>query len=503
MELKFNKIDNSIEKRILTGCLVSKEFLDKVHKVVTLEYIESNQIRKIIHWSLEYYKTYDQAPGEHILDILRTKSKKLKDEDKEMINDLIKDILTGYTEGNFNNDYVVDQTFSYFKSRELSIISSNIQYHISRGEVTEAEREVETYHKLTKPTLEINGFIHSDESLQNTFGYEDDDNLFSLSKDLGKFLGPFQREWLVGISAPFKRGKTWMLSEFTKIASLSGLKVASFNLEMSLRNMRKRTYMTLTGASEEFGPTIFPCLDCAKNQDNSCRLRERTNKHRIPEVYSADARYRPCIACIEKERSEFDLRVYQEVIDVPRLDFGLVKERIEALKKLGKADVWVECMPRFSASIGDIEHKLDNLESIHNFIPDVLLIDYADILKSDDPTLKGVEKEDEIWMALARIASERKILVVVPTQLNKESLDAKQIKTSHTAKWVGKLGHVDVMLALNQTKAEKELGLMRVSILEHRHKEFLENDNCYVLQKYKVGQAHLDSYWPKKNATFL
>jgi len=502
VELKFNKLDNSIEKRILTGCLVSKEFLDKVHAAVTLEYIESNQIRKIIGWTLSYYKTYDKAPGEHIVDIFKANSKRLKDEEKEMISDLIKDILTGYTEGNFNNDYVVDQAFSYFKSRELSIISSNIQYYIDKGDIADAEKEIEAYKKITKPTLEVNGFIHSEEAIWDTFGYEEDEFL-SMSKDLGRFLGPFQREWLVGISAPFKKGKTWILGEFTKIAALSGLKVVSFNLEMSLRNMRKRTYMSLTGASDDFGPTLFPCFDCEKNQDNSCRLDVRTNHVRMPEYPTNKSKYKPCTACMKPNNKDFSLKVYQEIIDVPRLDYGLVKEQMEALKKIGKANIWIECMPRFSASMGDIERKLDNLEMMHNFIPDVLLIDYADILKSDDPDMKGIEKEDEIWMSLAKIASERKILVVAPTQLNKESLNAKQIKSSHTAKWVGKLGHVDAMLALNQTEAEKDIGLMRISIIEHRHKKFLETDNCYILQKYEAGQAHLDSYWPGSNSTLV
>ena len=193
------------------------------------------------------------------------------------------------------------------------------------------------------------------------------------------------------------------------------------------------------------------------------------------------------------------MAVWSEIIDVPKLDYFLVTEKMKALNKLGKASIWLECMPRFSASVEDIERKLDNLESIHNFVPDVLIIDYADILKSNDPDLKGVEKEDDVWMSLARISSYRKMLVVVPTQLNKESLDAKQIKTKHTAKWIGKLGHVDAMFALNQTPPEKELGLMRISILEHRHKDFNETENCYVLQKYSSGQAHLDSYWKERN----
>lgn len=479
--------------------IVSKEFMDKIHKAYNHEYIESSYIRKAIKWIMDYYVQYKDVPGDSIKDIYIANKKKLKEEEFEILGILIDDILTGYTEGSFNNEYITDQALNFFKTRELSITANNIRYHIDRGEIVEAEREVETYTRITKPNLEINGFITSEESIGQTFDNEEDNNLLSLPKSLGKFMGAFQREWLVGISAPFKKGKTWLLGEFTKAAALSGLKVASFNLEMSLTNMRKRTYMSLTGASEVSGQTVFPCFDCAKNQSDTCNKDERLNRVRIPNSFTTRTKYRPCTSCRDEDTDDFEMAVWSEIIDVPKLDYFLVTEKMKALNKLGKASIWLECMPRFSASVEDIERKLDNLESIHNFVPDVLIIDYADILKSNDPDLKGVEKEDDVWMSLARISSYRKMLVVVPTQLNKESLDAKQIKTKHTAKWIGKLGHVDAMFALNQTPPEKELGLMRISILEHRHKDFNETENCYVLQKYSSGQAHLDSYWKERN----
>ena len=500
MEFKRININSSLEKRILTGMIVSKEFMDKVHKAYNHEYIESNYIRKTIKWVMDYYTQYNDVPGESIKDIFIANKKKLKEEEFEILDTLIDDILTGYTEGSFNNDYITDQALNFFKTRELSITANNIRYYLDRGEIVEAEREIETYTRITKPNLEINGFIASEDAMNQTFENEDEISLLNLPKSLGKFMGTFQREWLVGISAPFKKGKTFLLGEFTKAAALSGLKVASFNLEMSLRNMRKRTYMSLTGASEVEGRTIFPCFDCARNQSDSCNKEERMNRVRIPSAFSAKTKYKPCTYCKDMDMDDYEMAIWQEIIDVPKLNYYLVKERITALKKLGKASVWLECMPRFSASVEDIERKLDNLESIHNFVPDVLLIDYADILKSNDPGLKGVEKEDDVWMSLARIASARKMLVVVPTQLNKDSLDAKQIKTSHTAKWVGKLGHVDAMFALNQTPPEKELGLMRISILEHRHKDFNETENCYVLQKFSSGQAALDSYWKDRKS---
>jgi hypothetical protein len=126
-------------------------------------------------------------------------------------------------------------------------------------------------------------------------------------------------------------------------------------------------------------------------------------------------------------------------------------------------------------------------------MPDIILIDYADILKPETSALAGVEKEDRTWIALAQLAAERSNVVVTPTQLTKEALDANIIKQKHTARWVGKLGHVDAMYAISRTEKDQNYGVMRVNCLAHRHKEFNPNEQVLVLQSYNSGVVVLDS----------
>jgi intein/homing endonuclease len=290
---------------------------------------------------------------------------------------------------------------------------------------------------------------------------------------------------------------TFLLADMAAVAALSGLRVVFFSLEMSMNEMRTRIYKRMTGASEEYGSVMFPCFDCKKNKDNSCQKDERVNQMKCPGTFSPASKYRPCSICKDtfEDKDDFELGFWNEIIDVPNFDYPTVQHKIGLLKKEGKANIWLKSKPRFSASIEDLENDLDNLEYVHGFIPDVIVIDYADILQADNKDVSGVQKEDEVWMCLARMASKKKALVLTATQLNKDSLTAKQITTAHTAKWIGKLGHVDAMFALNQTPEEKAMGMVRVSILEHRHKHFIQTQNCYVLQKFSVGCFHLDSYF--------
>ena len=130
---------------------------------------------------------------------------------------------------------------------------------------------------------------------------------------------------------------------------------------------------------------------------------------------------------------------------------------------------------------------------------DVIVIDYADILKPEDgsPTT-GYEKHDQTWMSLAGLAGERNALVVTATQVNAKGQSAATLNTEHSAQWVGKNAHVDAMFSVNQTEVEKEIGVMRVGIDQHRHQDFNKKATCTILQQINLAQPLLDSMITKK-----
>jgi hypothetical protein len=54
------------------------------------------------------------------------------------------------------------------------------------------------------------------------------------------------------------------------------------------------------------------------------------------------------------------------------------------------------------------------------------------------------------------------------------------------------------MIALNQTKEEKQQQVMRLSVLANRNEEFHTEDELTVLYNYAIGKAYLDSRWKKQ-----
>jgi hypothetical protein len=214
--------------------------------------------------------------------------------------------------------------------------------------------------------------------------------------------------------------------------------------------------------------------------------------------------YRPCTICRGNpdRRNEYVPAFWFEEIthtdakkkyELPLWNRQTVRKKVAAFKKNFSHKIRIKTYPRFSANIHDIERDLDILQQTDEFVPDIIVIDYADILKPEQEGQSGVDKEDLTWMRLSQLAGSRHALVVTATQLRKSALNAPQVKQSDTALWVGKLGHVDCMLSLNQTEKEKKERVLRVGMMVHRYEEFSEESSCYILQKLRRGQVNLDS----------
>lgn len=493
------RIDTDIERRILTGLIVSKKFLNQVVDVIDYDYFENRWVKLVAQWCINYFKHEGTAPGNHVNDILITKKKRLKDDEIDLIETLLQDAATDYrNREKFNVEYMVEQALGYFKKRHLAIISANINTYLSEGEVQKAETEVLGYKKIAKKLHDwVNPFDRS--SLVDIL-YEEDSEFFTMPYHLGDFLGSFDRSWLVGISAPFKRGKTWFAQEFALQGLQLGLKVAFFSLEMTKKDMVKRIVKRLIPGFEK-SHYLYPIFDCKYNLTGECEAKRRENTVTIVNEESEmmsyseakDMGYKPCTFCRGKKNlnRNFEPAQYYAEINFPK-EQNVFKE-IASFNRIYGKKFKLKIYPKFSANVADIKHELDNFEASDGFIPDMIIIDHADCLKPEDDRKQGIEKEDETWMTLAQLAGERRVLTIVPTQVTKEALNAAMTEQKHTARWVGKLGHVDVMLAMSQNEFEKKRGVMRISKMMHRHHEYNQKDSVAILQNLDAGQFHLDS----------
>ena len=486
------KVTVRTEKQILTGMIVSKEYMQSIYPLISLSYFKSSFIRTVAEWALSFYEQYEDIPFDNIQSIFHSEEPNLKEEDAKLISTLLTNISKKYErEKGLNIPYLTDETEKYFKQRELEITSGNLKILLERGDIEEAEHQISHFRKIQKLTSDWIDPLDNKE-IDKTFQQMDMD-FFRFPGRLGQFLGNMERGWLIGMEGAFKRGKTWFLQEFAVMGILSNLRIAFFSLEMNEQKIKERLYKRMTGGYEEGGKLQFPCFDCAKNQDDSCEMEIRTCDEPVPMDYSDNGNYVPCTECRGNGTNNYEIATWFETLEVPPFDISVVGDKLAAWQRNYNDLIRIKAYPRYSANISDIRRDLDLLEQLDGFIADIILVDYADILKPENENSVGVDKEDRTWIALSQLAAERFALTVAPTQITKSGQDADSIKMEHTAKWVGKLGHVDGMLFVHQTEEEKRAGIMNLGIKTHRHKEFNIEQTCKVLQNLKTGQPNLDS----------
>lgn len=500
MKIVARKEDGEIERTILTAMIVSSDFLTEVSNYLDSEYFENDYVRKVSEWVIDYFKNYGKAPFQHIEEIYHSQKHKIKDTERQLVETLLISISEHYKQGDeLNVDFLIDKSVIYFKQRELELTVSNINALLSRGKVNEAESLLLDFRRVGRLTSTWENPF-SEDSVYKVFE-ERKEPFLQFKGELGRFLKGFQRGWLIGITAPFKKGKTWLLQEFGILGMFNRRKVVFFSLEMTQNQMNERLYKRLTALGDkETGSILYPTFDCVLNQLNICKYEYREGKGKLinrredekPKYSDVKNRYEPCSYCRYKYPKKYEMATWYISIEKDAFDYDNVAKSIRTVNKYHKDQMRVKCYPRFSASISDLKRDLDILEKVDGFIPDIIVVDYADILKADDSQLTGTAKEDDIWMKLAGLAGERHVLVVTATQATKEAMDAPTVTHKHTAKWVGKLAHVNLMLAMSQTPAEKVEGVMRLNYIVHRHEDF--GDKCVtLLQEIKTGQVVLDS----------
>ena len=182
--------------------------------------------------------------------------------------------------------------------------------------------------------------------------------------------------------------------------------------------------------------------------------------------------------------------------EVKELRIKKIEKKATAFISMYGGNLRVKAFPRFSASMEDIANELGDLEYSEDFIPDVIVIDYLDILSPGNSRLEGRDKVDNTWKIAARIAGEKNCLVITADQSDAVGRSQRSLDDSNFSEDKRKDANLDVRIGLNQRSREKEEKVMRVNVLMHRHKSFHPKQEVMILQELSRGQTVLDSeFW--------
>ena len=501
-------MDDFIERRIVTGLIVDDTYIKEISKVWDSRFLESTTACMLCHWCLDYFNKYQQAPKKDIEGIFTARMKNLDKDHVEDIGNILSGLSHEYEREQFNSQYLLDQTYKYFQEQNLRQFADNVKGEITAGQLTEAENLASSYQSVKASQVNsINPFA-SAAKIKEVFA-ERQKPLIHFGKALGKFLNSeMTRDGFVAFMGREKIGKTWLLMEIAMRANRSGCNVAFFQAGDMTENqyiLRQCIYLTKKSHKEKYCTGVWlPVLDCIHNQTGECDKEEREsiesvfeegeerNYETLIEVSKSNPDYRICRNCKQLQGTPW-------LIQQPLTQALTWKEAYKAIKKWKKRfkkQFRLSTYANETFSISEMKAVLDTWEHQEEFIPDVIVIDYADLLTSD-PDIRGLDfrnRQNIIWQRLRALSQQKHCLVVTATQTSARAYGKKLLGMQDFSEDKRKYAHVTAMYGLNQTDKEKQIGIIRINQIVVREDDFSTSKPVHVLQRLQIGKPVLESY---------
>jgi hypothetical protein len=508
------KVDADIERQIITGMIVSERYLREVLTIYQKDLLKTPYAKTIAGWCIKYFKQYNTNPGIHIQDIFEShKRKKLDPDQADLIENFLASISKEYERAaQFNVSYLLDETEKKFKTRALTMLAEDIQAALALGDLVEAESLLVDFKIVSRPSGNGVNPLTDVEALSKSFS-SGSEVLFRLPGALGQLIGDISRADFISFVANEKRGKSWVLIDFAMRAIKHRCNVAMFQVgDMSQEQTIKRIHVYNTKGSVKFsGKKLIPVLDCYNNQTGECDLPERASdtivlkqlrtkdkkekKFKKLDYYDCPEHV-PCTFCQKEGHDTFKGAVWYREMKIEKISWKYALAEAQKLEKRYGADRFkLACFPSNSVSVQDIKNQLEIWQEFNDFIADVVLIDYADLLKPSSSRLEFRHQQNDIWSSLRGLSLEKHIALITATQASKVTFRKKSIEQDDLSEDKRKMAHVTHMFAINQTPEEKRQGIYRMATLAKREDDFDVTKEVKVLYSYAIGRSYLASYF--------
>ena len=507
MVLRQQPVYKTAEDEILTAMIASTAFMDHAMAWYRPEYF-TDYAQIIAGWVVRFFNEYRQAPGKTIQNIYTVEKENIPPALAANVATYLTNLSTEYErQTEFNLTYMLDIAQQYFKRRSYEYLFTTGRDLMRAGRVDEA---IALHDDFTGVVQATSGWENpfDPKVIQSHFMADDEAyHVLNFRGALGQLIGPLERNWLVAFMGPMKRGKSFWCEESIFAALAMQKKVAYINLEMPNRTVRTREYKRITGLPERANRVIMPQFDCYLNQTGVCNLPERKGigtlmvDNNVPK-YTPGHPWKVCIYCRENKalikqlyaRDFFAPTIWYSHVNRLGMDVKAVLREAKGVEVMYGANLRQKTYPAYSATVDDVRRDLDELIYAHKFYPDVVVLDYADILGSEQSYNQERHRLDNIWKRLKQAAGEMGCLWLTATQTNRKGMERKRLRQTDTAEDIRKMAHVDAMWGINQTEPEQERHYTRITTLASRHREPIHKE-VLVLHQLQLGLPYLDSEW--------
>lgn len=179
------------------------------------------------------------------------------------------------------------------------------------------------------------------------------------------------------------------------------------------------------------------------------------------------------VLLISLEMSEFmySKRISSQLTQIPHGDLKTyteeLKEQVQHIKKNIEGNLIVKEFPPKSVTVRHIDAYITKLKH-KGFVPDIVVIDYVNLIHPIAKNLNSYESVKEICEHLRGLAFKYDIPIVSATQLNRGSFNTASPGMEGISESIGLAATCDVICSLWQEEEDRELGIINMGFQKNR-----------------------------------
>ena len=152
--------------------------------------------------------------------------------------------------------------------------------------------------------------------------------------------------------------------------------------------------------------------------------------------------------------------------DIPEFPDAITEKMPQLVNKGG--NMFIKEFPTGMASVSTFRSHIKILERDHRFKPDIILVDYADIMKSTIAFSEKRHSLTSIYEGLRGLGMEMNIPIWTASQTNRDAINSQNFDLSNIGESIGKAQTADVIIGLARTETDKSMKKAILMILKNR-----------------------------------
>jgi len=183
-------------------------------------------------------------------------------------------------------------------------------------------------------------------------------------------------------------------------------------------------------------------------------------------AHAAKLGYNVLYYTLELSETYLARRIDANLLKIPVDQVKSHRDKIEKFAENLAGKIIVKEFPSGKTTLDQIEQHIEQLKTQHEFIPNVIFIDYIDLLKNTSrDRLEGTE---DIYTSVRGLARELELPIVTPSQANRTGAKSEIIEGDNIAGSYSKLMIGDIVVSLARNRKDKLEGTGRWHFMKNR-----------------------------------